>query len=1048
MDAPYARLYLLGPFGIALAQTEAQIGVIPDNPARPRLRRKSRALVAYLAVAAQPMRRETLAALFFPQSDDPLGALRWHLSEIRRQVGAVMVAAQQNAIHFDHRRCWVDAYEFDQILSPDALPSVEQLAEALKLYRGDYLADISLPDAPEFDMWLLGQRAHYRQRYELALTRLVERLTQHEQYAQALPWAQRLVQSDALAEPANLHLIRLYALNGQRAAALAHYEQYRRLLHAEIQAAPGPHATALHAEIAAGRMTARSEPSSQPQLLPPRRHNLPAPTTPFLGRNAELAHLRAMLADPSYRLVTLVGPGGVGKTRLALQIAADLGLDDHFADGVYLATLAAIPSGAALIPAIADAVGLAFSGAEDPRRQLLAYLRGQSLLLVLDNFEHLVDAAELLTEILSAAPGVTILATSRVRLHLYEEWCFELQGLPLPDDSTPDSIETSSAVQLFVQRARHSQRSFVLETEQPAVLRICRLLDGIPLAIELAAGRVRSHTCGEIADEIQHSLDFLATDLRNIPERHRSMRVAFEHSWRLMSETERMAFARLSVFHGGFDRRAAEDVAGVTRNILSALIDASMLQGASDGRYQLHELLRQFGAAKLTTDGADDIRQKHSHFYAAYVEQQGQHKLTAQEPAALQALGIELENMRASWRWAVTSLADPVRAGAAAAIVAKSAPILGHFFAKRSRFQEGVEFFQQAAHAMDAAGWYGDDPAQPLTGDMRLAYTRVRLSEALLCYMSSQFVEVERIVTHVLPLLRASNHAREAAEALVTLGRAYFRMGRYDDATHELHESLRLCEQIGDRIGSAEALNILANIAVNQDRPDDAHMLFQECLSIYEASGYQRGVAQILSNLGTSHGRRGDYIQAKRYYEQAFCIISQLGEIELSGIMLSNRGSASRELGEYSQAISYYEESLKIFRKIGQQRWIGASLNGLGETFLDMGDPAAARPRVREALDIGLAIRSLPDTLESIAGLGEILAKTDATREIGLSTASFVASQPVTPATPKRRSKQIMEQLKAQLPESIWQATVAHGADQALDNVVSALMRLFPANSD
>jgi predicted ATPase/DNA-binding SARP family transcriptional activator len=1035
MDAPYDRLYLLGPFGIALAQTEAQTNVSLGNLARPRLRRKSRALIAYLAAAAQPVRREALAALFFPQSDDPLGALRWQLSEIRRQLGSAMVVAQQDTLQLDHRRCWVDAHEFDHMLRRDALSSIEQLTRALGLYRGEYLADVSLPDAPEFDMWLLGRRAHYRQRYELALARLVDRLIQHEQYAQALPWAQQLVQSDALAEPANLQLIRLYALNGQRTAALAHYEQYHRLLRTEIQAPPSPEAAALHAEIAADRLTTLVGPSPRSQSLPPRRHNLPAPTTPFLGREAELAQLRAMLADPSYRLVTLVGPGGVGKTRLALRVAAELIQlpDGSFRDGVYIAPLAAIPSGAALIPAIADAVGLAFSGAGDPRQQLLAYLRAQSLLLVLDNFEQLVDAADLLTDILSSAPGLTILATSRVRLNLYEEWCFELQGLALPDDSIPSSIETSSAVQLFVQRARHIQHSFALETERPAVVRICQLLDGIPLAIELAAGRVRGHTCGEIAYEIQHSLDFLATDLRNIPERHRSMRVAFEHSWRLMRETERVAFARLSVFRGGFDHRAAADVADVTRDTLSALIDSSMLHGAPDGRYQLHELLRQFGADKLTSDVASDIRRRHSRFFAAYIRQQEPLKLTAQEPAALQQIGVELENIRAGWQSAVTDLMD-VDQATAAETIADYAPMLAYFFDRRSRYREGLQLFRQTEASLAST------PAQPASGAqqpgpaLQQASLWIWLGKALFYLRIGEFSEIERLLKPSLPLLRQGSDARLAGEALSLLGVSYMRMGRYDESEQCLQSSLALYTAIGDTTGRTIPLDGLALCAFDQHQFSQAQTYWQACLAIFRSTGYQLGVAKALSGMASNMGRHGKYEEAKQLMEEALPIAEAAGNDQLVAILLGNLGSATRHLSDYQTSVQYFERSLEISRRIGDQRWTAANLNGLGFTLIEMGHMVAAKDYILEALELSKITNNAPDVLDSLSLLGHILAANASVNAVTL--LSLVVNHSITRRIARDRSQHLLDQLKEILAPLVWDAASARGKAEALGDIM------------
>ncbi len=279
----------------------------------------------------------------------------------------------------------------------------------------------------------------------------------------------------------------------------------------------------------------------------------------LVGRDGELAELTRLLGDPACRLLTLTGPGGIGKTGLASEVAArHAGV---FADGVVVVPLQAVASAQYLISAVADAVGVPRAGATDPRGQLLDFLQPRRLLLVLDNFEHLVEGVDLVTDMLKAAPEVRLLVTSRVVLNLQEEWIYPVGGLGVPPDEAAEAAESSSAVQLFVERARRVRRDFSLEAERGAVLRICRLTDGMPLAIELAAAWARTLPCSVIASEIERNLAFLATGLRNVPERHRSVRAAFDQSWRLLAEEERAVFRRLAVFQGGFHGEAAAEIA-------------------------------------------------------------------------------------------------------------------------------------------------------------------------------------------------------------------------------------------------------------------------------------------------------------------------------------------------------------------------------------------------------------------------------------------------------------------------------------------------------
>ena len=326
------------------------------------------------------------------------------------------------------------------------------------------------------------------------------------------------------------------------------------------------------------------------------------PATPFVGREADLAELAGLLATPACRLLTLIGPGGVGKTRLALRAAAEARAAGAFPDGVHVVALQPLASADLLAGAVADAAGLAPAGARDPTEHLRDGLRGRAALLVLDNFEHLLEGAALLPPILAAAPGVRLLVTSREALALQEEWRYPVQGLPYPAGAGAADLEGPedyAAVRLFAERARRVRRDFSLAEEGADVARLCRLVEGLPLALELAAAWTSVLSCAEIAADLALGLDVLATRLRDVPERHRSMRAVFDGSWARLDDHQRAVLARLSVFQGGFRREAAEAVAGAAPATLAALVDGSLLHLEPGGRYQLHELLRQYAEERL-----------------------------------------------------------------------------------------------------------------------------------------------------------------------------------------------------------------------------------------------------------------------------------------------------------------------------------------------------------------------------------------------------------------------------------------------------------------
>lgn len=300
-----------------------------------------------------------------------------------------------------------------------------------------------------------------------------------------------------------------------------------------------------------------------------------------------------MLCDPQCLLLTIVGPGGIGKTRLAIEVANQY--KERFPDGVWFVPLAALNSPALLVPAIASALHFRFQDPTDPQMQLLRYLCAKKLLLILDNAEHLLDGVGLFTEILKYCPQVKLLVTSRERINLLSEWVFEVQGLPVPASDREEQFASYSAVALFVQSARRVRAGFELrEEDRHYVLKICQILEGTPHGIELAAAWVELLSCEEIAIEIEHNIDFLSVSMRDLPERHRSIRAVFDHSWKMLTVDEQQVMCQLSIFQGGFQRQAAEQVAGASLSILSALVNRTLLRRVAPGRYDIHELIRKY----------------------------------------------------------------------------------------------------------------------------------------------------------------------------------------------------------------------------------------------------------------------------------------------------------------------------------------------------------------------------------------------------------------------------------------------------------------------
>lgn len=589
-------------------------------------RRKALALLVYLTVTQERHTRETLATLFWPDHDERRARayLRRAIAAINEALGKGWLLVDPEQVSFDpSATVWLDTDHFRRLLAdcqthrhlPDELCSncLTKLSNAVDLYRDDFMTGFTLTDCPSFDRWQFYEREALRHECQKALEQLTHLYTKQSRYDKAITCAQRCLVLDPLQESVHRSLMKLYAWSGQQAIALRQYQECLRLLKEELDVPPEKQTTQLFETIRARRLLSSYEeiegdhvaahtvfPSSHdlgtpiarsakplspdPAVLDKPHNLLPQPTS-FIGRKQELDSIkRLLLNEPDCRLLTLVGSGGIGKTRLALQAAE--GVIDAFIDGIYWVSLASVSNADFLVSAIAEALNFSFYGGTDPKAQLLDYLCKKKMLLVLDNFEQLLTGAELLSEIVATAPQMNLLVTSRERLHLREEWGFDVIGLPFPQgqessiESDPEALEAFDAVQLFVQRARQTKVDFHLtQKESCAVVHICQLVDGMPLALELAATWMRMMSCQEIATEIEKNLDFLSTSLRNLPTRHRSLRAVFEQSWQLLSEMERTSFKKLSVFSRRFcargsrtsDRRSFHDIDRVGGQVTAAL---------------------------------------------------------------------------------------------------------------------------------------------------------------------------------------------------------------------------------------------------------------------------------------------------------------------------------------------------------------------------------------------------------------------------------------------------------------------------------------------
>lgn len=650
-------------------------------------------------------------------------------------------------------------------------------------------------------------------------------------------------------------------------------------------------------------VVATAAPTTVPpsRAQPPPASRLPRPASPLVGRDTELEIIRTNLADPHCRLLSLLGLGGTGKTRLVIEAATEAQASGAFAGGVYFVPLDPLEDADQIVPAIARVLGIDLQPQEPGLVQVQRYLAESDVLLVLDNYEHVMEGAELPSELLRACPGLRILVTSRERLNLEEEWVLPLPGLSVPPAgvSTPEDASRFKAVELFVQRAQRANVRYELEAEDVApVGEICRLVTGSPLGIELAAPWVKMMTCAEIATEIQNSIDFLASSSRNVSERHRSIRACFEYSWTLLSPKERDVYARLAVFQGSFTREAAADVAGAKLPFLMALVDKSLLQ-AVGGRYDSHPQLHHYAAEKLAEDAtlSADVEIRHGAYYLGYL--QG----TVGRDDELARLDLELPQVlaatyRAHERGDAGLLVDFMRLLA----------VDGGYFAARGHTPRSMALLQAA---VDAA-----------KGLDRLAL---------------------------------------AARFLGKLGDTHkLHHGEREPALAAYQESLSLSEQLDDHHRQAIMLSLIGQTRFEQGA-DDADAYLERAYEI--ARAHDDGVAMnhVLQHQGMHAAHRGQMASARALFGQALEVIhggtddepNPQGALAYPVFMtLLNLGEVHRVLGEFDVALTLRQRTLRMAETRDNQLWKAYAVHELGEVFHSMNDRVRAREHFALALEL------------------------------------------------------------------------------------------------
>lgn len=916
-------------------------------------RRKAIGLLAYLVVSRGSHRREGLATLLWPEvaphrAHANLCNLIWVL---KRQVAPEWIHASHETLEFKpDDQVSIDVAEFRTHMRRGRVEAsargispagMRHFAKAAEIYQDHFLTGFTLKDSIGFDEWQIQQEEALRAEAADALTRLVHASETGKNLTKAIAYAQKWLALDPYHEGVQRTLMSLLARAGQRGAALEFFEKSRNLLRRELGLPISEETLALREEILRGALEEQAPPEPPPLV----QHNLPAQVTPFLGRDRELAHVEECIQGEGNRLVTLTGPGGCGKTRLALEYAARNA--GQFTDGVCWVPLAPIQSAAALTSAMVAAlrIPLAHGSAGERKNgyqhqgQLRDFLRAKQVLILLDNLEHLLADLSPLTDLLREAPELTLLATSRERLNLSGERVIAIDGLAYP--TKPEEGAQANrypAVRLFEETARRIADGFAPDrSDRQVIASICRQLRGHPLAIELAAAWVRLLSVGEIAREIEADLDFLQTEDQALPARHRSLRAVFEHSWTLLTPKQRTTLRRLALARGPISRRTALAIASSSTPTLAALADKSLLRTRPDGCYEIHELLRQFAEEKLSADEVE-LAATRDRMCEHYLKRSAALEAAIKGPGLADALGElarEEENLAAAWRHAArTNRAVLMRASWLSLFL---------FFDIRSRFQEGQRLLGEISALLEehevapdpmllgpllAAQGYLEGYAVPAGGQ-----AQSRRSLTLL----EPHVPGPELAFALLISILVGLHAQES------------------DQRQVIHASLELFEAQSDRWGTAMALEVFAYIERRHD-PPHALRCAQRSLALRRQAKDEWGIALSLYMLGLLAEESGMPRAARKRYLESFALRQRLG-LDLMGAAhcLSAAARIARHTGDYAEAQRLREERLRLVRTLGNRRNTAATLIELGDLYLELDEITRAKTVLTEAHTLAAA---------------------------------------------------------------------------------------------
>ncbi len=1006
------RIDLLGPVQIRRGE-RAVSGFISG---------KAQALLIYLAVTGQPHSRDRLAGLLWGGMPDRAARtnLRQVLSNLRRLVGEHLSIARETVSLNRSVPYRLDVEEFASLFEQaQTAPPQEQVPlfrSAVEFYRGDLAEGFYVRNAPSFEEWLLLQRERFQEMACRSLQTLVDHYSRYGDTSAGVLYAQRLLRLDPWLEETHRQLMLLLGRQGHYSAALRQYQACREVLAQELGVEPAEETQALYRRLRAARAT--------------RVQNLPRPTTPFVGRAGELAAILDLLSRPTCHLLTLVGPGGIGKTRLALRVAEEK--QGAFLHGVCFLSLAAIHSAEFLPLALAETLGGPWEKGQI-LPQLLRYLQDKELLLVLDGFEHLAAGADLIARIITTAAESKILITSQKRLGLQGEWVFEVGGMALPPPAPQEPIAAHDAAQLFLLHARRVHPALPLTPEdQRAIARICRSVDGMPLGIELAASWSQTLSCTEIALEIERDLDILTASWPDVPPQQRSLRATLERSWSLLGLEEQATLPPLSLFEGGFRQEAAREVAGVSPALLSSLVQRSFLSRDAAGRYTMHSVLQRYLREKLNPAQKDRLRARHCAFYMAFLQQREEAMREKRQGKVLQEVQAEVGNLRAAWQWGP-------EAGRWADLDA-GLDGLYWFYYLRGWAQEGQQAMEQALTRLVGEKDPATFPPEKGLLAARLASRWASLALHLGLYEEARG-RLHASMTWLAELKQDTR--REQAFCLNELGVIAWWTGDLQQSQQHYRQALDLARALNRHRSVATILNNLGLIAQDLGDLDQAQRLYQEGLDLFEALGDRWGEALTCDNLGTIAEMCGDYTRARERYQRALSLLEAIGQRFDIARVRNNLGFLFYLQGEYEEAQTLFQESLALAQEGNHAGLEATAQSNLGLVCAATGRLQEAWGYLREALQRAMEVGATPTALNILTDIASLWERAGE-KERAAELAAFVQAHPATIRAGRDAATQLWRRLEEDLPADLLAVARQHARERTLEAVVHALLRHRP----